>query len=62
MTTQGNGVHPSEGALQPIGPRAYRFLLCANRDGERAGPNGTVFSSSDGYFYARGPDPPHLRA
>ena len=54
MTTQGAGVHPSEGALKPLGSRAYLCLLCTNRDGE-GGPQGAVFSSSDGYLHTRAP-------
>ena len=48
-TTQGTGVHPSEGALQPLGILAYIRLLCTTREGGSAAPQGAVFSSSDGY-------------
>ena len=54
--TQGNGVHPSDGALQPLGALAYLGPLCTNRDGERAGPQGAVFSSSDGHLHPQGPE------
>ena len=36
-TTQGTGVHPSEGDLQPLGTIAHLFPLCATRGGEREG-------------------------
>ena len=54
MTTQGDGVHPIEGVLQPLGTIAYLFLLRANRDGERVGLQGAVFRPSDWYLHTRG--------
>ena len=54
-TTQRAGFPPIEGDVQPLGPLAYLRPLSANRDGEMVGPQGTVFSSSEGYLHVRPP-------
>ena len=48
-TTQGTGVYPGEGAAQSLGTLPYLRPLCTTREGERADPQGAVFSSSDGF-------------
>ena len=49
MNTQGVGIRPDEGAMQPKGTRSYHRPLCARRDGERVDPQGMTPIPSDGY-------------
>ena len=59
--TQGVGIHPNDGALQPKGALAYPWPLFTHRGRGRVDPKGMVSISSDGYFQTRGPYLQHLR-
>ena len=54
-TTQGTGIRPIEGALQPLGTLAYRCALGTTRDGEMVDPHGAEPSSGDWYLRAQCP-------
>ena len=55
MNTQGVGIHPDGGTLQPLGARANPCPLCTHMDGKRVDPQGMAPSSSDGYYHTRPP-------